>query len=287
MFDQGQLYFIVVGAIFLMIVSSVIGFISRLIEKKRVQKLEEISKSIGFSYSKQEDGTIPNNTHYPYLFSHGHDQKAWNIIGNETKNGDLIKIFDYEYTEGSGRRRSKYDQTICLFSSRQIDLPAFRLRPDIRDLNMSNKFGFRLFALIFRVMFWPFGRSIWKFIIQRANKPTYEGYEDIDFESNPDFSDHYRLTGKLDAEQPLHSNEKKVRNIFNKNVLDFYEKNVGICTEAMDKTLIYYRHDKRVSPENIEGFLKEGIKVLSLFTTSQLAKGESQQVHSQNGPPGH
>ena len=252
-----------------------------------MQKLEEISKSIGFSYSKQEDGTIPNNNHYPHLFSQGHAQKAWNIMENETENGDLIKIFDYGYTEGSGRRRSRYDQTICLFSSRQIDLPAFRLRPDIRDLNMSNKFGFRLFALIFRVMFWPFGRSLWKFIIQRANKPTYEGYEDIDFESNPDFSDHYRLTGKLDAEQPLHSNEEKVRNIFNKNVLDFYEKNVGICTEAMDKTLIYYRHDKRVSPENIEGFLKEGIKVLSLFTTSQLAKGESQQVHSQNEPPGH
>ena len=37
MFDQGQLYFIVVGAIFLMIVSSVIGFISRLIEKKSAE----------------------------------------------------------------------------------------------------------------------------------------------------------------------------------------------------------------------------------------------------------
>ena len=44
MFDQGQLYFIVVGAIFLMIVSSVIGFISRLIEKKECRSLKKFQK---------------------------------------------------------------------------------------------------------------------------------------------------------------------------------------------------------------------------------------------------
>ncbi|MDP6751555.1 MAG: DUF805 domain-containing protein [Candidatus Poribacteria bacterium] len=256
MFDPGQLYFLVVGVIFLMIVGSVIGLISRFIEKKRVLKLEDTSKDIGFSYSKSEDETIPNNNHYPHLFSQGHAQKAWNIMENETENGDLIKIFDYEYTEGGGKNRRTYDQTICLFSSLQIDLPAFHLRPE----NIFNRF---------------------------LSDMGLAGYEDIDFESNPDFSDHYLLTGELDAEQPRHDNEGKVRNIFNENVLDFYEKNVGLCTEAMGNTLIYYRHNKRVSPENIEGFLKEGIKVLSLFTTSQSAKGEPPQAHSQIEPPEH
>ena len=256
MFDPGQLYFLVVGVIFLMIVGSVIGLISRFIEKKRVLKLEDTSKDIGFSYSKSEDETIPNNNHYPHLFSQGHAQKAWNIMENETENGDLIKIFDYEYTEGGGKNRRTYDQTICLFSSLQIDLPAFHLRPE----NIFNRF---------------------------LNDMGLAGYEDIDFESNPDFSDHYLLTGELDAEQPRHDNEGKVRNIFNEKVLDFYEKNVGLCTEAMDNTLIYYRHNKRVSPENIEGFLKEGIKVLSLFTTSQSAKGEPPQAQSQIEPPEH
>ena len=248
-------FFLVVGGLG-SIGSLIYLIISRFIEKKRTTKLEETSKDIGFSFSKSEDETIPNNKHYPHLFSQGHTQKAWNIMGNETENGDLIKIFDYQYTEGGGKNRRTYDQTICLFSSLQIDLPAFHLRPE----NIFNRF---------------------------LSDIGSEGYEDIDFESNPDFSDHYLLTGELDTEQPLHNNEEKVRNIFNENVLDFYEKNVGLCTEAMDKTLIYYKHNKRVSPENIEVFLKDGIKVLSLFTASQSAKGEPQQVHSQNEPPGH
>ena len=82
-------FFLVVGGLG-SIGSLIYLIISRFIEKKRTTKLEETSKDIGFSFSKSEDETIPNNNHSPHLFSQGDIQKAWNIMENETENGDLI-----------------------------------------------------------------------------------------------------------------------------------------------------------------------------------------------------
>ena len=85
------------------------------------------------------------------------------------------------------------------------------------------------------------------------------GYHDIDFTSYPDFSKRYLLRGE---------DESRIRNVFPANVVAFYEAGRGLCTEANDSRLIFYRASSKVPPEEIHSFLSVGLKVLHLFQPS-------------------
>ncbi len=82
------------------------------------------------------------------------------------------------------------------------------------------------------------------------------GYTDIDFDSHPEFSKRYLLRGE---------NEEAVRAIFGANARSFYESDLKLSTEAAGPQLIHYRSGKRVSPDEISQFIKQGVRVLTLF----------------------
>lgn len=82
------------------------------------------------------------------------------------------------------------------------------------------------------------------------------GYHDIDFASYPDFSNRYLLRGE---------NEALIHKAFHSEVIAFYERGKGLCTEASDSRLIFYRANDKVPPEEIHSFLAVGLKVLRLF----------------------
>ncbi len=83
------------------------------------------------------------------------------------------------------------------------------------------------------------------------------GYQDINFDSHPVFSRNYLLRG---------ADEAGIRDLFTDDVLEFYEKRTGLSTEGTDDLLLFYRHAKRVEPNNVHGFLEDGFKVMALFT---------------------
>ncbi len=78
------------------------------------------------------------------------------------------------------------------------------------------------------------------------------GYKDIDFTSNPKFSKQYLLRGE---------DEDSIRETFNDEVLEFYEKDKTLNTEGNSNEFIYYRASKRISPKEIQAFLQEGINL--------------------------
>jgi hypothetical protein len=82
------------------------------------------------------------------------------------------------------------------------------------------------------------------------------GYQDIDFESNPVFSKKYLLRGP---------DEAAVRNAFTMRVLMFFEAEDGLCVEADGRTLIVYRHAKRIKPEALREFIDKGLRIGALF----------------------
>lgn len=82
------------------------------------------------------------------------------------------------------------------------------------------------------------------------------GYGDIDFDSHPEFSKRYLLRGE---------NEDEVRAAFSVEVLSFYEDDLKLSTEAAGGQLIHYRGSKKVPPEQISDFIKQGVRVLTLF----------------------
>ena len=82
------------------------------------------------------------------------------------------------------------------------------------------------------------------------------GSQDIDFDTHRTFSKRYLLRG---------SDEAAVRGIFKKDVLDFYEGKMGLCTEGAGNTLLFYREGTRTKPEGVRAFMEEGFGVLGLF----------------------
>ncbi|MCK4820866.1 hypothetical protein KA005_34185, partial [bacterium] len=135
-----------------------------------------------------------------------------------------ITIFDYKYTVGSGKSSHTYKQTVVYFQSDDLALPDFALRPE------------RIFHKIGSVF----------------------GYQDIDFETSPEFSRHYLLRGV---------NETAIRNLFGMDVLAYFEreKSKKMCVEGNDKHLIYYKSGKLIKPEDIRIELEEAKSNLELF----------------------
>ncbi len=85
---------------------------------------------------------------------------------------------------------------------------------------------------------------------------TIFGYQDINFDEYPVFSKKFLLRG---------DNEEEIRQAFNKDVIKFYEDNIGMSTEAQGNTLIVYRGSKRQKPEEISELLETGKAVADFF----------------------
>ncbi|MCK5157349.1 MAG: hypothetical protein KAQ69_13055 [Spirochaetales bacterium] len=82
------------------------------------------------------------------------------------------------------------------------------------------------------------------------------GYKDINFDSHPTFSKQYLLRG---------TDEKAIRKTFRNKVLAYFDEHNKLSTEGDGDKLLFYRHSKRVSPQNVKIFQEEGFRVLKLF----------------------
>jgi hypothetical protein len=133
-------------------------------EKKRTEALKSLADSIGFTFNPS-----PSSDEYPMvdfkLFDIGHSKRFRNGMKQE-KNGVKISMFEYYYTTGSGKNSTTYRLTVTLFSTPQLKLPQFILKPE----GFFQKIG-ELF-----------------------------GAKDIDFEDSPVFSKKYQLKSALEEE---------------------------------------------------------------------------------------
>jgi len=191
------------------------------LEKKRVEAMQRAAREMGLAFApKGDDATFGLLSGF-HLFSHGHAKKITSLMLGEVSDME-VRIFDYTYTTGSGKNSHTFRQTVIAFRSPKLALPAFSLRPE----NLFHKIG----ALF--------------------------GYQDIDFDTHPQFSKHYLLRG---------NDEEAIRSTFHDGVLEFFDENRGLCTEGSGPTLIFYRAAQQVEPEAIRSFMEEGFKVAGLF----------------------
>ena len=52
------------------------------------------------------------------------------------------------------------------------------------------------------------------------------------------------------------NNLEEVGHVFNERILDFYDKNLCLCTEDIGGILIFYKHNRMGVPRKIDIFLK-------------------------------
>ena len=81
------------------------------------------------------------------------------------------------------------------------------------------------------------------------------GFQDIDFASHPRFSSRYLLRGP---------DEEAIRNLFQPQVLDWFESHLGLSIEAKDDTIVFARRPL-LAASKIRDFLAEGFEILKQF----------------------
>jgi hypothetical protein len=82
------------------------------------------------------------------------------------------------------------------------------------------------------------------------------GDQDIDFEEFPKFSRQYLLRGP----------EEQVRNVFNSNVLSYFDNDLGWTLEGFETQLLVYRDTERVaSKEEFQEFVQQARMIYQLF----------------------
>jgi hypothetical protein len=195
--------------------------VSNYLENKRTTAMQQVADTMGLTFQGKANGqTLPLFSGF-HLFSQGHGKRIVNLMQGEA-NDIALKIFDYKYTTGGGKNAQHWTQTVISFWSPALDLPAFSLRPE----TIFHKIG----ALF--------------------------GYQDINFETHPDFSKCYLLRGKQ---------EEAIRALFREEVLLYYEEHRGLSTEGSGPQLVFYRAGKPVKPEDIRAFMEQGFEVLALL----------------------
>jgi hypothetical protein len=223
---EGQFYLLIV---FVALGALAVGVILYYRAKKRREDLWSVAGRLGFSFSAEGDPHLPGGLGQFHLFSQGRSRKVRNVMRGEIQD-IVVSLFDYRYTTGSGRHNHTHDQTVLLFESERLALPFFILRPEGLFHKMAGALG----------------------------------YEDIDFDGSPAFSDAYLLKG---------TDEDRIRAMFTPEVRAYYTRHGRLYTEGERGQLIHYCAGRRVSPERIESWLQEGLDVLALFLEKEEGAG--------------
>ncbi len=82
------------------------------------------------------------------------------------------------------------------------------------------------------------------------------GYQDIDFGKRPTFSSQYLLRGP---------EEQAVRNVFNDELLGYYEMNEGSSADGGGNQLFIFRQNYRAAPHETQSFINWALPVQRLY----------------------
>lgn len=208
-----------VVAVLALIVGIVI--LSTWFERKRTEALTAACQGMGLAFEPEGDLEVLRTLGDLPLYNHGHSKKVRNVMSGQVRDRDL-RLFDYQYTTGGGKNSHTWKQTVALFPRSGVSLPDLLLAPE----NLFHKIGQAF------------------------------GYQDIDFDTSPEFSSHYLLRGP---------DEMAIRSTMSADALAFFGQHQGWHVEVKDRTVGIYRAGKRCKPEDMATFLAEAQDVLRVL----------------------
>ena len=218
--DGGEIARIAVVFLVMAVIAGVAVWLTKRYEKKRTESLATVAEGLGMSFAADQNEALISKLRVFPVFNKGRAQKMKNVMMAETESTSLA-IFEYQYTTGGGKNSQTHRFTIAAMESDDLQLPNFCVRPE----------GF----------FDRIGSAI--------------GFQDIDFEEHPEFSDSFVLQG---------NDESAIRRYFDKRILDLFANNKGVLVDA-NENLLTYRKRGRQSPEAISDFMSEAYAFLNAF----------------------
>ena len=193
-------------------------------ERKRSEAMLATCQAMGFAFEEKGDVDSLRALGDLPVFNHGHSKRARNVMSGRTADQE-VKLLDYQYTTGSGKNSHTHSQTVALFPGAGQGLPDLSLSPE----NFLHKIG------------------------------EVFGYQDIDFDSSPEFSAVYLLRGP---------DEQAIRTAFTPDIQGFFAQQPGWHVEVRGGSVGIYRSSKRCKPEEAPALLAEALGVLRAVTHS-------------------
>jgi hypothetical protein len=144
------------------VLGAIVIVLTQYLAAQRRKQFKEEASRLGLRYAPGSGAIRIGDMKHP-LFELGHGHELSNVLDGAF-GGVNARVFEYQYSTGSGKNRSTYVQTVAAFQTGE-PLPAFEMFPE--------RFYHRFAELL--------------------------GSKDIDFAWNPAFSAEYRLLGR-DAE---------------------------------------------------------------------------------------
>lgn len=194
---------------------------------RRTEEMKETATMLGMDYQEKDEYGMLSLLKDFKLFKKGTSKRINHIIRSKELVEDLdISIFDYRYTISTGKSSHTYKQTVFFVQSKKLELPEFYMKPE----HFFHKVA------------------------------AYLGWEDIDFETHPTFSDQYHLKGE---------DEDSIRRMMNEEVLHFFTIEKEWSLEGIGYFLIFYRNKKLLSKEAIQDFCEKGIHITQFLKTEK------------------
>lgn len=185
-------------------------------DKKRTEAMGQTASAMGFRFAEVEDYETLGD--FP-LFARGRSRKAKNVMRGETA-GHPVVITDYSYTISSGKNSHTYTQTVVIFERAAQGLPDFELGPE----NFLHRIG-QVF-----------------------------GYQDIDFDTDEEFSKQFLLRGE---------DEAGIRRLFTPSVRAACRNNADWTVQARAGKLAAFRAGKKCKPEEVPVVVAAALRVVT------------------------
>jgi hypothetical protein len=186
--------------------------------EQRTAAMRAAAARLGWDYRAEVPfPTIPDLDRFE-LFTQGRRRKLTNVLTSPGGDPRAV-VFDYVYVTGGGNSRRSHRQTVFYGVSDALALPTFSLRPQHFFHGIAKAFG----------------------------------YQDIDLERRPLFSEMFLLRG---------DDERRVRGVFEAaTVVEFFESRQGVCAAGSGREVLYWRPGKRARPDEIGALVEDGFEL--------------------------
>ena len=191
---------------------------------RRRKEVQETAQLMGFDWFDQAPALATAPFADFELFTRGHSHAVSNVMRGQI-GGQNVLIFDYRYTTGSGKNRSSHSQTVVGIVGGGGKLPDFTLSPE---------------SFLDRIL-------------------EAFGYQDLDFDEDPEFSKCFLLRGK-DVE--------RIREVFGPEVREHLLNHRGISVEKRGDSMIVYRWNRLCAPKLLPEFAAEAVRLCAFLNSS-------------------
>lgn len=150
-----------------------------------------------------------------------------------------VSVIQMDYTRrDSSNRSNRVTQTAVVLDDPELDLPQFAL--------------------------WPHAKGITGMLLGRL-----ANMGDINFDDSPEFSDEYHLHGW---------NEQAVRMLFTRQIRDHFADSPKWSARGIRQYLVVFKQNQVSAPNQLDSFVDETLKTITLFQQSEEQLDESPNV---------